>query len=326
MATTNTNRLKAAAQGSLQPAANTPRDLKTMLASPAVTGRINEVLGKKAASFSASLLQICRSNALLQQAEPMSVIAAAMTAATLDLPLNQSLGFAYIVPFRNGKTGNQEAQFQVGYKGFIQLAMRSGQIKRIGVVPIYENQIIKLDYINGHEFDFMRQPEKHEAPIGYCAFLKLVNGCSVEDYMTIAEIQAHAAKYSQTYKKGYGVWKDNFDAMAAKTVLKRLLTKYAPMSVEMQQAVIADQAVIHDIPQGGDILVSSDYSYVDNPDNVIDGGDGAAAQSSEPEAAGIPEDEFAKLCEAVSTGATDFETASQTPNLSKEQRDTLESL
>ena len=323
---TNTAKLKAAAQGSLQPAANTPRDLKAMLASPAVTGRISEVLGKKAASFSASLLQICRSNALLQQAEPMSVIAAAMTAATLDLPLNQSLGFAYIVPFRNGKTGHQEAQFQVGYKGFIQLAMRSGQIKRIGVVPIYENQIVKLDYINGHEFDFMQQPEKHEAPIGYCAFLKLVNGCSVEDYMTIDEIQAHAAKYSQTYKKSYGVWKDNFDAMAAKTVLKRLLTKYAPMSVEMQQAVIADQAVIHDIPQGGDILVSSDYSYVDNPDNVIDGGDGAAAQPSEPEAAGIPEDDFAKLCEAVSTGATDFETASQNPNLSKEQRDTLESL
>ena len=323
---TNTAKLKAAAQGSLQPAANTPRDLKAMLASPAVTGRISEVLGKKAAAFSASLLQVCRSNALLQQAEPMSVIAAAMTAATLDLPLNQSLGFAYIVPFRNGKTGHQEAQFQVGYKGFIQLAMRSGQIKRIGVVPIYENQIVKLDYINGHEFDFMRQPEKHEAPIGYCAFLKLVNGCSVEDYMTIAEIQTHAAKYSQTYKKGYGVWKDNFDAMAAKTVLKRLLTKYAPMSVEMQQAVIADQAVIHDIPQGGDILVSSDYSYVDNPDNVIDGGDGAAAQPSEPEAAGIPEDDFAQLCEAVSTGATDFETASKTPNLSKEQRDTLESL
>ena len=323
---TNTAKLKAAAQGSLQPAANTPRDLKAMLASPAVIGRINEVLGKKAAAFSASLLQVCRSNALLQQAEPMSVIAAAMTAATLDLPLNQSLGFAYIVPFRNGKTGHQEAQFQVGYKGFIQLAMRSGQIKRIGVVPIYENQIIKLDYINGHEFDFMRQPEKHEAPIGYCAFLKLVNGCSVEDYMTIAEIQAHAAKYSQTYKKGYGVWKDNFDAMAAKTVLKRLLTKYAPMSVEMQQAVIADQAVIHDIPQGGDILVSSDYSYVDNPDNVIDGGDGAAAQPSEPEAAGIPEDDFAQLCEAVSTGATDFETAAQNPNLSQTQRDTLESL
>ncbi len=322
---TNTAKLKAAAQGSLQTAAQT-RDLKALLASPSITGRINEVLGKKATSFSASLLQICRSNALLQQAEPMSVIAAAMTAATLDLPLNQSLGFAYIVPFRNGKTGNQEAQFQVGYKGFIQLAMRSGQIKRIGVVPIYENQIVKLDYINGHEFDFMRQPEKHEAPIGYCAFLKLVNGCSVEDYMTIAEIQAHAAKYSQTYKKGYGVWKDNFDAMAAKTVLKRLLTKYAPMSVEMQQAVIADQAVIHDIPQGGDILVSSDYSYVDNPDNVIDGGDGAAAQPSEPEAAGIPEANFAKLCEAVTTGEIDFETATQNPNLSQAQRDTLGSL
>lgn len=322
---TNTAKLKAAAQGSLQTAAQT-RDLKAMLASPAVTGRISEVLGKKAASFSASLLQVCRSNALLQQAEPMSVIAAAMTAATLDLPLNQSLGFAYIVPFRNGKTGHQEAQFQIGYKGFIQLAMRSGQMKRIVAEPIYEAQIISRNPIKGYEFDFDRQPEKHEAPAGYYAYMELINGFTAEAYMTTTQIQEHAARYSQTAKKGYGVWKDNFDAMALKTVLKKLLTKYAPMSVEMQQAVISDQAVIHDIPQGGDILVSSDYSYVDHPDNVIDGGDGAAAQPSEPEAAGIPEDDFAKLCEAVSTGATDFETASKNPNLSKEQRDTLESL
>lgn len=322
---TNTAKLKAAAQGSLQTAAQT-RDLKAMLASPAVTGRISEVLGKKAASFSTSLLQVCRSNALLQQAEPMSVIAAAMTAATLDLPLNQSLGFAYIVPFRNGKTGHQEAQFQIGYKGFIQLAMRSGQMKRIVAEPIYEAQIISRNPIKGYEFDFDRQPEKHEAPAGYYAYMELINGFTAEAYMTTTQIQEHAARYSQTAKKGYGVWKDNFDAMALKTVLKKLLTKYAPMSVEMQQAVISDQAVIHDIPQGGDILVSSDYSYVDHPDNVIDGGDGAAAQPSEPEAAGIPEDDFAKLCEAVSTGATDFETASKNPNLSKEQRDTLESL
>lgn len=320
---TNTTALRTAAKGTA-PAAG--KDLKTLLASPAIIKRLEEIIGKNTGSFCASLIQISNSNALLQRAEPNTVISAAIVAATLNLPINNALGFAYIVPFNNSKAGMVEAQFQIGYKGLIQLAMRSGQIKRIGVVPIYENQIVKLDYINGHEFDFMRQPEKHEAPIGYCAFLKLVNGCSVEDYMTITEIQTHAAKYSQTYKKGYGVWKDNFDAMAAKTVLKRLLTKYAPMSVEMQQAVIADQAVIHDIPQGGDILVSSDYSYVDNPDNVIDGGDGAAAQPSETEAAGIPEDDFAQLCEAVSTGATDFETAAQNPNLSQVQRDTLESL
>ena len=319
----NTTALRTAAKGNLTPAG---KDLKALLASPAIIKRLEEIIGKNTGSFCASLIQISNSNALLQRAEPNTVISAAIVAATLNLPINNALGFAYIVPFNNSKAGMVEAQFQIGYKGFIQLAMRSGQVKRIGVVPIYENQIIKLDYINGHEFDFMQQPEKHEAPIGYCAFLKLVNGCSVEDYMTIAEIQAHAAKYSQTYKKGYGVWKDNFDAMAAKTALKRLLTKYAPMSVEMQQAVIADQAVIHEIPQGGDILVSSDYSYVDNPDNVIDGGDGAAAQPSEPEAAGIHEAEFAQLCEAVSTGATDFETAAQNPNLSQEQRDTLESL
>ena len=322
---TNTAKLKAAAQSNLQTAQT--RDLKAMLASPAVTGRINEVLGKKAAAFSASLLQVCRSNALLQQAEPMSVIAAAMTAATLDLPLNQSLGFAYIVPFRNGKTGHQEAQFQIGYKGFIQLAMRSGQMKRIVAEPIYEAQIISRNPIKGYEFDFDRQPEKHEAPAGYYAYMELINGFTAEAYMTTAQIQEHAARYSQTAKKGYGVWKDNFDAMALKTVLKRLLTKYAPMSVEMQQAVISDQAVIHDIPPEGDIINHSEvFDYADNPANGGQPAETAPDEAARADAQGIPETEFAQLCEAVSTGATDFNTAAQTPNLSKEQRDTLESL
>jgi recombinase, phage recT family len=322
---TNTAKLKAAAQGSLQTAQT--RDLKTVLASPAVTGRINEVLGKKAAAFSASLLQVCRSNALLQQAEPMSVIAAAMTAATLDLPLNQSLGFAYIVPFRNGKTGHQEAQFQIGYKGFIQLAMRSGQMKRIVAEPIYEAQIISRNPIKGYEFDFDRQPEKHEAPAGYYAYMELINGFTAEAYMTVAQIQEHAARYSQTAKKGYGVWKDNFDAMALKTVLKKLLTKYAPMSVEMQQAVISDQAVIHDIPPEGDIINHSEvFDYADNHENGGQPAETAPDEAERADAQGIPEAEFAKLCEAVSTGETDFETAAKTPNLSQVQRDTLESL
>lgn len=322
---TNTAKLKAAAQGSLQTAQT--RDLKAMLASPAVTGRINEVLGKKAAAFSASLLQVCRSNALLQQAEPMSVIAAAMTAATLDLPLNQSLGFAYIVPFRNGKTGHQEAQFQIGYKGFIQLTMRSGQMKRIVAEPIYEAQIISRNPIKGYEFDFDRQPEKHEAPAGYYAYMELINGFTAEAYMTTTQIQEHAARYSQTAKKGYGVWKDNFDAMALKTVLKKLLTKYAPMSVEMQQAVISDQAVIHDIPPEGDIINHSEvFDYADNHENGGQPAETAPDEAERADAQGIPEAEFAKLCEAVSTGETDFETAAKTPNLSQVQRDTLESL
>lgn len=318
----NTTALRTAAKG------NTPagKDLKALLASPAIIKRLEEIIGKNTGSFCASLIQISNSNALLQRAEPNTVISAAIVAATLNLPINNALGFAYIVPFNNSKAGVVEAQFQIGYKGLIQLAMRSGQIKRLVTTEIYANQIISRNPIKGYEFDFDTQPEKHEPAVGYYAYMELVNGFIAEAYMSVEDVKAHATRYSQTYKKGYGVWKDNFDAMAAKTVLKRLLTKYAPMSVEMQQAVIADQAVIHEIPQGGDILVSSDYSYVDNPDNVIDGGDGAAAQPSEPEAAGIPEAEFAQLCEAVSTGTTDFETAAQNPNLSQTQRDTLESL
>ena len=316
---TNTTALRTAAKGTA-PAAG--KDLKALLASHAIIKRLEEIIGRNTGSFCASLIQISNSNALLQRAEPNTVISAAIVAATLNLPINNALGFAYIVPFNNSKAGMVEAQFQIGYKGLIQLAMRSGQIKRLVTTEIYANQIISRNPIKGYEFDFDTQPEKHEPAVGYYAYMELVNGFIAEAYMSVEDVKAHAARYSQTYKKGYGVWKDNFDEMAKKTVMKQLLSKYAPMSVEMQNAVVADQAVIRDIPPEGDIINNIEvFDYADNPENG-----GQPEEAEQADAQGIPEDDFAKLCEAVSTGATDFETASQNPNLSKEQRDTLESL
>ena len=209
---------------------------------PAVRAKFETMLGKRAPQFITSVLQIVNSNTLLKNAEPVSVYTAAATAATLDLPINNNLGFAYIVPFNDRKSGTTQAQFQIGWRGFIQLAQRSGQFKTISSTPVYEGQIDYDDPLKGIKFNWGGR--KSDIVIGYAAYFELLNGFEKTLYMTKADVERHAGKYSQTYKKGYGVWKDDFDAMAQKTVLKMLLSKYAPLSVEMQTATVADQSVI----------------------------------------------------------------------------------
>lgn len=231
--------------------------IKEFFEAPAIKKKIETLLNRNAATFTTSVLQIVNSSPMLRNAEPMSVFNAACMAATLNLPLQNGLGFAYIVPYQNKKERKTEAQFQLGYKGLIQLAQRSGQFKRLVAVPIYEKQLVTEDPINGFEFDWKQKPDENEKPIGYYAYFRLINDFTAEIYMSAQDMRNHAARYSQTYKKGFGVWHDNFEAMALKTVLKLLLSKQAPLSVEMQQAVLADQAVVKDIEKG-------EFNYADN--------------------------------------------------------------
>ena len=226
--------------------------VKQYLEKDEILNKFKQLLGKKTIPFITSVIQLSSSNELLKRSDPISLINAAITAATLDLPLNQNLGFAYIIPF-NSKEGTK-AQFLIGYKGFIQLALRSGQFKTIAATPIYQGQIVNQNPLTGFEFDFSVQSDKL---IGYAAYFELLNGFSKTFFMTINQLKSHANKYSQTYKKNFGVWHDDFDAMAQKTVLKILLSKYAPLSVEMQKAVIFDQSIIND----PDTL---DVDYIDN--------------------------------------------------------------
>lgn len=220
---------------------------KQFFAQDMVKQKFAELLGKRSTSFITSVLQIVNSNGLLSKADPTSIFNAAATAATLDLPINQNLGFAYIVPY-NGK-----AQFQLGYKGFIQLAQRSGQFHRISSTPIYEGQIKASNPLTGYEFDFDVKPEGD--PIGYAAYFRLLNGFEATMYMTLDEVTAHGKRYSKSFNSG--PWKTDFPAMACKTVLKLLLAKFAPLSVEMQKAIITDQAIINDVN-------AIDVSYPDN--------------------------------------------------------------
>ena len=238
-----------------------PKTLRELFNNPIIKTKIEQLVGKNSATFATSVMQIANSNTMLRTADPTSIFNAACMAATLNLPLQNGLGFAYIVPFKNNKERKVEAQFQIGYKGFIQLAQRSGQFKRLVALPVYKKQLIKKDFINGFEFDWEQEPEKDENPIGYYAYFKLMNDFSAELYMSHDDIVKHAQRYSQTFKKGFGVWHDNFEAMALKTVMKLLLSKQAPLSVEMQQAVLADQAVVKDVE-------NQEFNYGDNVQNA----------------------------------------------------------
>ena len=232
-----------------------------------VKRKFQDMLGKRATSFITSVLQIAAQNQLLAQADPVSIYQAAAVAATLDLPLNANLGFAYIVPYNQsykdeqGKwQKKQVAQFQMGYKGFIQLAQRSGQFKSIYASPIFEGQIISENPLQGYEFDFTK---KSDVLVGYAAKFKLLNGFEATWYMTIDQLKKHGAKYSKTFTNDKGLWNTDFEGMANKTVIKLLLSKFAPLSVDMQNAVIIDQGVINNHE-------TIDVTYADNEPLVID--------------------------------------------------------
>ena len=231
--------------------------LSALLQKDATKTRLEEILGKRSSTFATSLIQIVNSTDALKKCEPVSVLNAALVATTLDLPINNQLGLAYIIPY------GQSATIQLGYRAYIQLAQRSGQFKKINVTEVREGEIIENDRLTGDiKFEWNNTSKRESLPVvGYVAYFELLNGYSHTLYMSKDETNAHAKKYSQTFKKfGSGLWKDEFDSMAKKTVLKLLLSKYAPLSVEMQKAQVADQSIIKDY-DGGDTI---DVDYVDN--------------------------------------------------------------
>ena len=219
--------------------------------SPAVKQKFSEVLDGNGQQFVASLLSIITNNKLLAKATNESIMTAAMKAATLKLPIEPSLGMAYVVPYnRSEKHGDtwvkiNEAQFQMGYKGFIQLAQRSGQIRNINCDIVYKEEFLRYDKVYGTLHLKEEQVDSGEVE-GYFASLELINGFRKMIFWKKEKVIAHAQKYSKTYDKQIGdfksgtPWKTEFDAMAQKTLIKELLSKYAPLSTELQEAIIAD--------------------------------------------------------------------------------------
>lgn len=246
-----------------------PFTLKEFFGQQNIRGKFEELLGKRSPAFITSVLQIVSSSERLAKADPMSIFHSAAVAATLDLPLNNSLGYAYIVPYNmEQKDGSyrQVAQFQMGYKGLKQLSIRSGLFKIMHESDVREGEIKSHNRLTGQiEFDWIvDQNERAKKKIvGYVSYFELTTGYSNTLYMSIEELEAHARKYSQTFKKGFGIWKDDFNSMCLKTVSKLNLSKNAPMSIDMKTAITVDQGVVTNHE-------TVDVVYVDNTDVGID--------------------------------------------------------
>ena len=238
--------------------ANNLPQLKSALNAPSVRQKFEEMLGKRSSQFMTSITSVVSNNALLQKADVNSIIMGSAVAASMDLPLNANLGYAALVPF-NSKDGCF-AQLQVMVKGWTELFLRSGQCQAIICETVYEGQLVKKNKFTG-EYVFDEDAKTSDKIVGFMAYFRLTNGFEKYEYMTIEEIKAHAQKFSQTFRRGSGIWKDHFEEMAKKTVLKRLITKWAPKSIEMQRMAMFDQSIVN-----GDIndIDNAQAVYADN--------------------------------------------------------------
>lgn len=211
--------------------------LKYVIGTDSIQEQFRNALNDGAPLFIASLIDIYNNDKTLQECSPQAVIMEALKAATLKLPINKSLGFAYIVPYRN-KKGQHEPQFQVGYKGYIQLAMRTGQYKFINADVVFEGELKKSDKLTG-EVDLSGEAKSGKVA-GYFAYIETVNGFKKTLYWSTDKVLAHAKRYSKSFNRETSAWKTNFDEMALKTLIRNLLSKYGIMSVEMMSAFSSD--------------------------------------------------------------------------------------
>lgn len=267
MATTNQGGLSGALASrnnggqQVATAASGMAGIKSILESPAIKQRINEILGKRSAQFSASIVTLVGNDTYLQKCEPKTVIQSAMTAAILDLPIDKNLGYAWVVPYKN------QASFQIGWKGLVQLALRTSQYRSINAIPLYEGQLKSWDRLSEKiEIDF--EAKKSDVVTHYVGFFELINGFKKTVCWSKEEIIAHAKKYSKSYSYSSSAWQDpeKFDAMALKTVIRNLLSKWGIMSIEMQKAYTADEETKWET--GND---ATDENYLDVDYEVVDG-------------------------------------------------------
>ncbi|HCY40400.1 MAG TPA: recombinase [Prolixibacteraceae bacterium] len=220
--------------------------LKNILSAPSVSEQFKNALKENSGAFVASIIDLYNGDNYLQQCNPKEVVMEALKAATLKLPINKSLGFAYIIPYNNSvkdQNGNwqkvTQPQFQLGYKGYVQLAMRTGHYRFINTDVVYEGELKQVNKLTG-EIDFSGQKTSDKI-VGYFAYIELLNGFSKTIYSDVEKITAHAKKFSPSFGKSGSNWTKDFDGMAMKTVLKNLLSKYGYLSVEMMDAFDSDE-------------------------------------------------------------------------------------
>lgn len=252
--------------------ANKPTGLQLFnqtITSPAWEKYLKDILKERKGSFVNNVTALVANDVNLQDCVPATIVFAALKATALNLPLDKSLGMAFVIPYKNNKTGVSAAQFQLGYKGVKQLALRSGQFKIIpNATEIKEGELISRNRLSGEcvfkfiEDDKVRAKAK---TIGYASYFLLLNGAESTFYMSVEEMEQHALRYSQTYRsrdartKNASKWTTDFDDMAKKTVIKLNLSRNAPLSVEMQDAIKADQSIQFE---------EGKYEYLDNSEDI----------------------------------------------------------
>lgn len=232
--------------------------LKALMNTPTMRKKFEEVLHDNANAFMSNVMTLVSNDSYLADSEPMSIMSGALTAATLNLGLDKNLGYAYLVPFnsKNKQTGKWEkkAQFLLGYKGYIQLAQRSGKYKALNVIEVYEGELKSWNRLT-EEFDFDPNGRKSDEVIGYVGYFELLNGFKKTVYWTKQEIEAHRIANSKDRDKTKlsGVWASDYNAMARKTVLRNLLSKWGILFVEMQEATTSDEKV-QKVQEDGSII------------------------------------------------------------------------
>ena len=254
---------------------STVDSMKNILGGIDIKKQFKSILKDKSAGFMVSLLNLYEKD--LSKCEPMSVINSALVAASLDLPIDKNLGFAWIVPYKRGKDGLMTAQFQIGYKGLIQLALRTAQYKKLNAIMVYEENFKSWNPLTEEfELDLTKEPDTMRDPVGFVAYFKLLNGFEKTVYWSIEQAEKHAKKYSKSYESDRegAIWNTNPNEMHLKTVLRNMLNKYGILSIQMQNALVADQAEIKKItPINNDANLIIDTNYIDNPDEEEKNGD-----------------------------------------------------
>jgi recombination protein RecT len=235
--------------GQVQKQSAASMTLKQLISAPTTRKKFEDVLGSRTPQFLTSVLNLANNSDYLKKCEPMSILNSAMVAATMDLPVDQNLGYMYIVPY-SGK-----AQPQMGYKGYIQLALRTGQYKAINVIDVHEGELISFNPLTEElEIDFNER--KSDVVIGYAGYFKLINGFEKTVYWTKEMIESHRKKFS---KSDFG-WKKDWDAMARKTVLRGMLSRWGILSIEMQTAVSKDESDVTEVKD--EMFIDAEYSEV----------------------------------------------------------------
>ena len=281
--------------------------LKSVINAPSVQEQFKNAMGGHKDAFVASLIELYTGDKALQSCKPQLIVAEALRAATMRLPINKALGFAYIVVYNNNQKmpdGSWQKvptpTFIPGYKGYIQLAMRTGEYKTINADIVYEGEISGFDKLSGTiKFDGQKTSDKI---IGYFAYFEMLNGFKKTLYMTLDEMASYALRYSPSFKgrnkptkealvkiaqenapTGKVGWEGNFNDMALKTVLRRLLGKYGYLSVEMQEAVAGDVRQEQAQAQRNDDIEDTKVVEVDTDAEVVEvkTADAEAAESEE---------------------------------------------